>query len=83
MVLYVFLYTTSLTDEIKANPTVVRLQIKLLQLYKDWGAEDKTKINEAYKYGCQVEARKAFSDSLEWYQTLVDVIEVSKWFLIC
>ncbi|KAK4319922.1 hypothetical protein Pmani_009183 [Petrolisthes manimaculis] len=62
-------------DEIKANPTVVRLQIKLLQLYKDWATEDKAKINEAYKYGCQVEARKAFSDSLEWYQTLVEVIE--------
>ncbi|XP_069959256.1 E3 SUMO-protein ligase RanBP2 isoform X4 [Cherax quadricarinatus] len=62
-------------DEIKACPTAVRLQTNLLQLYKDWGAEDKNKLNEAYNYSCQVEARKAFSDSLEWYQTLFDIMQ--------
>lgn len=70
------IFFSSLTDEIKANPTDVRLQTNLLQLYKDWGAEDKNKLNEAYNYGCQVEARKPFSESLEWYKTLFDIMQV-------
>ncbi|XP_064087271.1 RANBP2-like and GRIP domain-containing protein 5/6 [Macrobrachium nipponense] len=59
-------------DEIKANPLRVKLYTSLLQLYKDWKGKEK----EAYKYGFQIEARKAFPDSLEWYQALSDSSEV-------
>ncbi|XP_066979899.1 E3 SUMO-protein ligase RanBP2 isoform X2 [Macrobrachium rosenbergii] len=59
-------------DEIKANPLRVKLYTSLLQLYKDWKGKEK----EAYKYGFQIEARKAFPDSLEWYQALCDSSEV-------
>ncbi|XP_050685892.1 E3 SUMO-protein ligase RanBP2-like isoform X2 [Eriocheir sinensis] len=62
-------------EEINASPTEVRLQTNLLRLYRDWGAEDSAKLAEAYSYACQVEARKPFSDSLQWYQTLLDVMQ--------
>ncbi|KAK8396428.1 hypothetical protein O3P69_005465 [Scylla paramamosain] len=62
-------------EEIKASPMDVRLQTNLLRLYREWGADDSSMLCEAYQYGCQVEARKAFSDSLQWYQTLLDVMQ--------
>ncbi|KAK7072855.1 hypothetical protein SK128_020456 [Halocaridina rubra] len=58
-------------DEIKANPLRVKLYTSLLQLYKHWEGREK----DAYKYGCGIESRKAFPDSLEWYQTLCDTLE--------
>lgn len=61
-------------DEIRANPTVVRLQTSLLQLYMEWGKEENSKLKDAYNYGTQVESRKAFPDSLEWYQTLNNIM---------
>ncbi|CAL4133606.1 unnamed protein product, partial [Meganyctiphanes norvegica] len=61
-------------DEIRANPTVVRLQTSLLQLYMEWGKEENSKLKDAYNYGTQVESRKAFPDSLEWYKTLNDIM---------
>ncbi|XP_042203503.1 ranBP2-like and GRIP domain-containing protein 3 isoform X1 [Homarus americanus] len=62
-------------DGINARPLLVTLHINLLLLYKRWGADDKSKINEGYQHACRVEAGKAFIDSLEWYQALIDTME--------
>ena len=65
------------SDEIKANPTSSNLHISLLNLYEEWGNEDNNKLKEAYNHGTQVEARRPFYNTLEWYQSLLSVIEVS------
>ncbi|XP_076059811.1 E3 SUMO-protein ligase RanBP2-like isoform X2 [Oratosquilla oratoria] len=62
-------------DEIKERPTDIRLQIRLVRLYEEWGAEESGRYKMAYDYSKRVEALRPFSDSREWYQALCDVTE--------
>ena len=70
-------YESFIADEIKANPLDVRLRTSLLSLYHTWGKDVPSKLKDAYTYGWQVEARKPFLDSRQWYETLASVTEVS------
>ncbi|KAF2363400.1 Zinc finger RanBP2-type [Trinorchestia longiramus] len=62
-------------DQIKVNPTSADLQSSLVRLYLDWSSEDPRKLDEAYNYVCEVEARRPFTHSLLWYQTLLEVAD--------
>ncbi|XP_076059826.1 E3 SUMO-protein ligase RanBP2-like isoform X4 [Oratosquilla oratoria] len=62
-------------DELKERPTDIRLQIRLVRLYEEWGAEESGRYKMAYDYSKRVEAFRPFSDSREWYQALCDVTE--------
>lgn len=66
------------TDQIKVNPTSAELQSNLVRLYIDWSCEEPRKLDEAYSYVCEVEARKPFPHSLLWYKTCMDVAQVSR-----
>lgn len=52
------------------------LHVKLSKLYLEWAKEDSEKYEEAFNYVIKVEARRPFPHSLEWYQTMVEVLKV-------
>jgi len=55
----------------KKHPRDVALHMKLLRLYIDQG-----RFNEAYAHAVATERLKPYPESLEWYQCLVDVLQV-------
>ena len=63
-------------DEIKVQPTSPDLQSSLVRLYLDWSKDEPRKLDEAYKYLSEVEARRPFTHSLVWYRAVMDVLEV-------
>lgn len=67
---------TLVADEIKVQPTSPELQSTLVRLYLDWSKDEPHKLDEAYNYVADVEARRPFTHSLTWYQTLIQVAEV-------
>ncbi|XP_047739959.1 E3 SUMO-protein ligase RanBP2 isoform X2 [Hyalella azteca] len=62
-------------DQIKVNPASAELQSNLVRLYLDWSSEDPNKLQEAYNYVRDVEARRPFTHSLLWYQTIIEVAD--------
>lgn len=66
-----------MADEIQVNPTSAEMQSNLVRLYLDWSNDEPRKLDEAYNYVAEVEARRPFSHSLTWYQTMLEVAEVS------
>lgn len=54
------------------RPEDVSLRVKLLRLYLKSG-----KLDHAYNVAVQTDRTMAFTDSLEWYETLLDVYYVS------
>ena len=52
----------------------MKLRVKLLRLYIDSG-----RVNEAYTHATEVEKKSPYPQSVEWYQCLLDVFQVS-WF---
>ncbi|RXG57833.1 RANBP2-like and GRIP domain-containing protein 8 [Armadillidium vulgare] len=61
--------------EIKSNPLSLNLHVKLARHYIEWGKEVKEKYDEAFNYVRRVELRRPFPHSLEWYQTIVEVLK--------
>lgn len=51
--------------------------MKLARHYIEWGKEVKEKYDEAFNYVRRVELRRPFPHSLEWYQTIVEVLKVT------
>ncbi|XP_067669536.1 RANBP2-like and GRIP domain-containing protein 8 isoform X2 [Haliotis asinina] len=57
-----------ITTELTQRPDDVSLRVKLLHLYLKSG-----KLDHAYNVAVQTDRTMAFTDSLEWYETLLDV----------
>ncbi|XP_048247207.1 ranBP2-like and GRIP domain-containing protein 4 isoform X2 [Haliotis rufescens] len=57
-----------ITSELTQRPEDVSLRVKLLRFYLKSG-----KLDHAYNVAVQTDRTMAFTDSLEWYETLLDV----------
>ncbi|XP_064638555.1 E3 SUMO-protein ligase RanBP2-like isoform X2 [Lineus longissimus] len=60
-----------ISSELLKRPHDVNLRIKLLKLFID-----QEHVDEAYEHAMAVEKTSAYSTSLEWYQFLIQVLEV-------
>ncbi|GAB6028232.1 hypothetical protein CHUAL_002421 [Chamberlinius hualienensis] len=59
-----------ITNELVVRPKDVNLRIKLLKLYLD-----NERVKEAYEHATQVESKRPYYDSINWYYCLTDIFE--------
>lgn len=61
----------SVSEEIEARPQDYMPRIRLLRLYLDT-----KRVQDAYRYAVDLEARCLFRDSIQWYSCVVDIFKV-------